>query len=102
MSVMIAFVSLPDGNSAISSYRVAYLFPEYELITEAEGEPPKEPEKSEAEKMKEYREYLKAFQEKGSLLSSQDTSSDLDKMTAGMEIDKEFLKFKKRVDLEPA
>ncbi|KAK2168384.1 hypothetical protein LSH36_17g07011 [Paralvinella palmiformis] len=90
------------GNSTSSSYSVTYLFPEYELVMEEEVElGGEEPEKSEAEKMREYKEYLTAFQEKGSLLADEDASNDLDKMATATDIDREFRKFKKRVNLEP-
>ena len=75
------------------------LFPEYELVTESENSMESDkPEKTDAEKIAEYKEYMTAHQEP--LLSGKDSTRDLEDMATG-DVDKQFSKFKKRIDHEP-
>ncbi|GFW32474.1 programmed cell death protein 2 [Trichonephila clavipes] len=74
-----------------------FLVPEYELVTETEELPSTTPEKSDEEKMKEYRQFMKSTKAPKDM---QDVPLDeLDNLMK--KNDKAFNKFQKRIKLEP-
>ncbi|CAL1280398.1 unnamed protein product [Larinioides sclopetarius] len=74
-----------------------FLLPEYELVTETEELPSSGPEKSDEEKMKEYRQFMQSAKAPKEM-----QDMPLDDLDAVMKKnDKAFNKFQKRIRLEP-
>ena len=89
------------GNHTACKSNSKALFPEYELVIETEPEDSTVCDKSEQERLNEYRQFVKTNE----LLSDADSDKELETLaTLGKEAllaDKQFRKFKKRVAREP-
>ena len=75
-------------------------FEEFEVVTEPEPSIQSSPEKSEAERMKEYHQFLELQSSRKSGTFNVDQAS-MDDMEKGMKRDKQFMIFRKRISLEP-
>ncbi|XP_002732353.1 programmed cell death protein 2-like [Saccoglossus kowalevskii] len=89
------------GNQGCEMNVSKLLFPEYEIVTEAEEyEEPEENEKCEADKMKEYAEFMESEEAKSVMKDRGLTDHDLERM-ALHENDEQFTVFQKRINHEP-
>lgn len=76
------------------------LFPEFEIVTETEELEDEQEEPNDAEKLKDYKAFMKTDASKS--LMKDEANADLEKMaTSETEDDKIFFKFKKRIQHEP-
>ena len=89
----------PDATACKKNNKV--LFPEYELVIETETDDSAAYNKSEKDRLDEYKQFVKSKD----LLSDSDNDKELESLaTLGKEAllaDKQFRKFKKRVTREP-
>ena len=94
-------VHSPGSTTSKKNNHSKVLFPEYELVIETEPDDSAVCDKSEKERLDEYKQFVKSNE----LISDADSDKELESLaTLGKEAllaDKQFRKFKKRVAREP-
>jgi len=73
------------------------LFEEFEIVTESEPQIIDTPERSEEERLKDYHKFLEQHSEKSDSMDK----ICLDEVEKGLKNDKQFMMFKKRIEVEP-
>jgi len=86
--------------SAVGNNFGQTLFEEFEVVTEPEPSIQSSPEKSEAERMEEYHQFLELNSSRKLDTFNVDQAS-IDDVEKGMKKDKQFMIFRKRISLEP-